>query len=327
MLPRGGLDERLDRRHHLVVFQRLADRRGGVAVVDLDDDVVDAVAGVVVARAEHRVPQLRTEEDRADDDHDQRHQREATDERAVYAGRGPSRDPVRLGITRRRGGPTATGSARSRPQSSVIGGLSVPGQGRAPLVQPVLQNLHRRSLIDHRPLSLGADTRIAQRPLCRDRGEPFVGQPHRRRRDAPGQLRRPARSRPIADGPDRSARVRGNPTTTSTASNSSASCASRRRCFPVLCRRSRSHRLHGRGQDPVRIAGGHPDAHGADVDAEPSAASGIVAPGPIRQTVVGIGHQASSGLSLRATRPVPRRYPPPPYRNPAPDRPSRPHDR
>ena len=50
------------------------------------------------------------------------------------------------------------------------------------------------------------------------------------------------------------------------------------------------HRLHGCGQDPVRIAGGHPDAHRAHVDTEPSTAAGIVAPGPIRQTVIGIGH-------------------------------------
>jgi hypothetical protein len=35
-------------------------------------------------------------------------------------------------------------------------------QGRAPLVQPVLQNPYRRRLIDHRPLAFGPDTRIPQ---------------------------------------------------------------------------------------------------------------------------------------------------------------------
>src|SRR6476620_11433047 len=44
----------------------------------------------------------------------------------------------------------------------------------------------------------------------------------------------------LADEPERSARVRGNPTTTSTALNSSASCASLRKCLPVLLPRSRS---------------------------------------------------------------------------------------
>jgi hypothetical protein len=37
-----------------------ADRGRRVAVVDLDDDVVDTVAGVVVVAAEQRVPHLRT---------------------------------------------------------------------------------------------------------------------------------------------------------------------------------------------------------------------------------------------------------------------------
>src|SRR5689334_18326359 len=66
-------------------------------------------------------------------------------------------------LIRRRGGPTATGSARSRPPHglSVIPDLSVRGQSRAPLVQPILQNPYRRSLIDHRSLFLGADTGVA----------------------------------------------------------------------------------------------------------------------------------------------------------------------
>ena len=33
------------------------------------------------------------------------------------------------------------------------------------------------------------------------------------------------------------------------------------------------YRLHRRGQDSVRIAGGYPDAHRAHVDTEPSAAA------------------------------------------------------
>src|ERR1700727_462677 len=44
-------------------------------------------------------------------------------------------------------------------------------------------------------------------------------------------------------------------------------------------------RFHWRGQDPVRVATGHADAHTAHVDAEPPAGPGIVPAGPIRQAV------------------------------------------
>jgi hypothetical protein len=45
---------------------------------------------------------------------------------------------------------------------SVIPDLSVRSKSRAPLVQPILQNPYRRSLIDHRALSLGTNTRLTQ---------------------------------------------------------------------------------------------------------------------------------------------------------------------
>ena len=91
-------------------------------------------------------------------------------------------------VLRRRGGPTATGSARSRPQSSDIPDLSVRGQRRAPLVQPVLQDADCGGLVDHRSLPLGADSSLSQRPLGSDGGESLVGQSHRHRRDARRQL-------------------------------------------------------------------------------------------------------------------------------------------
>jgi len=86
----------------------------------------------------------------------------------------------------------------------------------------------------------------------------------------------------LADGPDRSARVRGQ----SHHDFDSLQLAGQLRQPPhVLAGLVPSVPLngfHGCGQDPVRIAGGHPDAHRAHVDTEPSAAAGIVAPGPIR---------------------------------------------
>jgi hypothetical protein len=45
---------------------------------------------------------------------------------------------------------------------SVIPDLSVRRQDSAPLVQPILQNPYCRSLIDHRPLSLGTDAGLTQ---------------------------------------------------------------------------------------------------------------------------------------------------------------------
>ena len=112
------------------------------------------------------------------------------------AGRAPRPYPRPARLIRRRGGPTATGSARSRPQSSGIPDLSVRGQRRAPLVQPILQNADRGGLVDHRSLSLGADAGLPQRPLRGTGSESFVGQPHRDRCDARRQLRRRRRRRP-----------------------------------------------------------------------------------------------------------------------------------
>ncbi len=88
-----------------------------------------------------------------------------------------------------------------------------------------------------------------------------------------------------ADGPVRSARVRGSPTTTSTRLELVDQLRQPAQVLVGLVAVPR-HGLHRRGQDPVRIAGGDADADRAHVDAEPSAAAGVVAPGPIRQTVV-----------------------------------------
>ncbi len=227
-------------------------------------------------------------------------------------------------VARRRGGPTATGFARSRPQSSGITALSVRGRGGAPLIQPALQDADGRDLIDHGPLTLGANAGLPQRPLRGHGGQPLVGQPHRGRRDAPGQQFGEIDG--ILRGLPRSvsASVRGRPTTTSTASNSLTSCASRRRCSPGCgpgarsppawpeCRPGRwwprrCERCPRRHRAVVRVRGRRPRADPA--------------------TVFGIGHVASSG-HLRAQRAtVPRRYPPAPYRNPVPDRPCRPRGR
>ena len=94
----------------------------------------------------------------------------------------------------------------------------------------------------------------------------------------------------LADGPDRSARVRGR---SHHHFDSLQLVGQLRQPAHVLVGLVPSvplYRLHGCGQDPVRIAGGHPDAHRAHVDTEPSTTAGVVAPGPIRQTVIGIDH-------------------------------------
>jgi hypothetical protein len=43
-----------------------------------------------------------------------------------------------------------------------------------------------------------------------------------------------------------------------------------------------AHRFHRHGQDAVRVAGSHPDAHAPDIDAEASAASGPASRPPSR---------------------------------------------
>src|SRR5215208_4913183 len=66
--------------------------------------------------------------------------------------------------------------------------------------------------------------------------------------------------------------------------------------------------LHRGGQDAVGIAHRDTDANTSDVDTQPAPSSGIVASGPIRQTVFWVRHLVSSGLSPRVRRPAPLRY-------------------
>ena len=78
----GGIDEGPHRRNHFLLFQRLADRRRGVAVVDLNDHIRHPLAGVVIAWAEHGVPHPRAEEDDPDHDDDEHAEGEPADDPA-----------------------------------------------------------------------------------------------------------------------------------------------------------------------------------------------------------------------------------------------------
>ena len=103
-----GLDERFDGSDDVVVVQRLADRRGRVAGVDLDHQVLFAVAGEVVLRAE-AVPHSGADEHRAK--MTTMNKPSAKSERDAPSTTTPlGADPVGA-RTRRRGGPTATGSS------------------------------------------------------------------------------------------------------------------------------------------------------------------------------------------------------------------------
>jgi hypothetical protein len=53
----------------------------------------------------------------------------------------------------------------------------------------------------------------------------------------------------------------------------------------MLARPVAADRFHRRGQDAVRVAARHADAHTAHVDAESPSESRIVPAGPIRQAV------------------------------------------
>src|ERR1700761_7912832 len=57
----------------------------------------------------------------------------------------------------RRAEPTATGRARSRPSDTV----DLPGRHGPALVEPTLQDCHRRRLVDDPTLTLGADPGLA----------------------------------------------------------------------------------------------------------------------------------------------------------------------
>ena len=94
-LPSAAFDECLDGRDHLVVFQRLADRGRGVAVVDLDDHVLTCPRRSSRCPRRTRVPQPRTEEDGADHDHDQRRRARPLANRPAPAAATSLADPVR----------------------------------------------------------------------------------------------------------------------------------------------------------------------------------------------------------------------------------------
>ena len=86
-----------------------------------------------------------------------------------------------------------------------------------------------------------------------------------------------------AEAPARFARVRGSPTTTSTAWNSSTRSASRRRVSTAAVA---AHGLHRGGQQPVGITGRHPDADLAHVDTETPPPTWIVFSRPIGQPIL-----------------------------------------
>ena len=214
--------------------------------------------------------------------------------------------------------------------SPVVRHLAAPcGVERGPpLVQPALQNPDRRGLIDHRPSAPWPAHRPRAASAARSRWSAV------RRPAAPGSARcarpdrRRGRSASSAEGPVRSASVRGSPTTTSTASSSSTSCGQPSQVL-VRVRAVAADRLHRCGENAVRVADRDTDADAADVDAEPTATSRVRGVGPPGRSgrrsraVVGFSHPASSGLSRRVARPVPRRCPRPPCRSPAPGPPCR----
>ena len=150
-----------------------------------------------------------------------------------------------------------------------------------PLIQPALQDPDGRGLVDHRLLSPCPNAGFAQRALRRDSGQPFVGHPHRDRRDAPRQILGEAdgvlcgRTGPVGECARQSDhhlhRLQfvdelGQPS-------------------QVAVRSVAADGLHRRGEDAVRIAHRDADANASHVDAQPASPSGIVASGPIRQTV------------------------------------------
>src|SRR6478672_108093 len=219
-------------------------------------------------------------------------------------------------LSRRRGGPTATGCGRSRSHASGIADLVEHGP---PLIQPALQYSDGRGLVDHRLLSPCPNAGFAQRALRRHSGQPLVSHPHRGRRDASSQILGEL------DGV-----LRGRTGSLGERTRQSDHHLNGLQFADELGEPSQvaiglvaADGFHRRGEDAIGVADRDTDANTSHIHAHPTTPTGIVASGPIRQPVLWVGHLASSGLSPREARPVPRRCLRPPYRNPAPCRPCR----
>ena len=150
-----------------------------------------------------------------------------------------------------------------------------------PLIQPALQDSDGRGLVDHRLLSPGPNAGFAQRALRRDSGQPFVGHPNRGRRDAPRQILGEAdgvlrgRTGPVGERARQSDHHLNGLQFVDELGQPSQ----------VAVRSVAADGFHRRGEDAVRIAHRDADANASHVDAQPASPSGIVASGPIRQTV------------------------------------------
>lgn len=135
-----------------------------------------------------------------------------------------------------------------------------------------MQDRDRSSLIDHPPVPVRAYSTVSQRPCRRHRRQPLVGKPHRQRLHRGAQPLRERRRRFRGDTVLTPQRLRQ--------TDDHLYCLVFRddRDDPRDIRGVTArpwHGLDGRSENTVRIAGRHPDAHAADIDADPATPAGV----------------------------------------------------
>ena len=242
---------------------------------------------VVAALPNSAVPQLRAEEHRPDHDRDQHGQRETADDAAPARGCGLARiRSARVAV--RRGGPTATGFGPfASPSRSAIADLSDVRSARR-AAGPASSAGCRPPQPDR---SSPVDLWRAPRPPAASAARSPWSAARRPAAPAPARSARPAARRASIASlrgrtRSRSARVRGRPTTTSTAS---MLVDQLRQPAQVLVRASiPAHGLHRRGQNAVGVTDRHPDANAAHVDTEAPPAPRVGddrVPGPVRSSL------------------------------------------
>ena len=192
-------------------------------------------------------------------------------------------------VLRWRRGPTATGCdlLRRPPVSHLPASLSS-AEGAA-LVEPALQDHHRRRLVDDTALTSGAHTRLPQRSLRADGGQPLVGQTHRNRGYPARQHVSQSRSRPrrLADAVGQGQRQTDDHLDRVEFGDQLGQPAQ------VAAGMVAANRLHRGRQYAVGVAAGHTDAPLAHVDTEPPTPAGIVRAGPVGLTVLCSGHSGN----------------------------------
>ena len=283
----GDLDERLGALDDVLGLQRGGDVGGGLAGLDLDDDLALARAGVV-GRARGREGVLQLADAAQGEVARRRRGRPTTSTRArttasppcrgllapaaAAAERASSSDhtdrSVMSRLSRRPAPPSSTrtfGAAGSSPRVRALDEPAWCHAGRPLGVQRALQDDDSSGLVDDAAAPARVYPARLQPTLRTDRGEPLVDQPDRHRRAGrPAVQRTPRRPR----RPGRAARTAtsAGPTTTSTASRSATSSAS-----AVQVAAAAAQRLDRGREQAGGVAGGHPDPDRADVDADPHA--------------------------------------------------------